>query len=387
MDLELKTALDAIRSGVAGYEPRLAQMQRQLDGVDSALQTRGFGGGVPQKGLLEHLQENEAFARLLSDKRGKAVIRFSGDDATLLQRKSITSAAVGAATSGVLPIGRLDGITAEARQQLTLRDLLVATPTTFQVIDFVKVLTPIAIASPAPETSLKAENQANFTTVSARVKTIATWIPASRQVLDDFAGLASFINNSLTFYLDLAEELQLLSGDGTGENLHGLIPQATAFSVALLSASVGWNKIDILGRAIQQVTAAKEMQPTFVILHPNDWWDIRLQKDGFGRYILGDPQQGGTMTTRGFVLSPTQNLFGLNVVPTTNLVQGTFLVGSGSPVACEIMDRMETTIEVSTEHSDFFTKNLVAVRAEKRLALITRRPGSFVTGTLTSSPA
>jgi hypothetical protein len=51
----------------------------------------------------------------------------------------------------------------------------------------------------------------------------------------------------------------------------------------------GWNKIDIIDRAIEQVTAAKELQPTFVVLNPIDWWDIRLTKDGFGRYILGTP--------------------------------------------------------------------------------------------------
>jgi hypothetical protein len=31
------------------------------------------------------------------------------------------------------------------------------------------------------------------------------------------------------------------------------------------------------------------LQPTFVVLNPIDWWDIRLTKDGFGRYILGTP--------------------------------------------------------------------------------------------------
>ncbi len=379
MDVELKSVLDAIRGGVQAYEPRLAALQNQADAIDIRLQAGGLGGGgTQQKSLLTHLSENEAFSRLLSDKRGKAVIRFEGADAGMLQRKStITSAGVGAGTSGVLPVGRLDGITSEARQQLTIRDLLTATPTTFQVIDFVRVLTPMTIASPAPEASLKAENAASFTTVSERVKTIATWIPATRQLLDDMAGLASFISNSLTFYLDLAEELQLLSGDGTGENIHGLIPQATAFQVGLLSGTQGWNKIDIIGRAIQQITAAKELQPTLIVLHPNDWWDIRLTKDGFGRYILGDPQQ----------LSLMMNIFGLTVLPTTNIAQGTFLVGSGSPVATEIFDRLETIIEVSTEHADFFTKNLVAVRAEKRLALITRRPGSYVTGSFTTSPA
>jgi len=86
------------------------------------------------------------------------------------------------------------------------------------------------------------------------------------------------------------------------------------------------------------------------------------------------------------ITNPTQNIFGLAVDPTTSIAQGTFLVGSGNPIAAEIRDRMEMQIDVSTEHSTFFTQNLVAVRAEKRLALITRRPGSFITGTFNTSP-
>lgn len=52
----------------------------------------------------------------------------------------------------------------------------------------------------------------------------------SKRILDDMTELAGFIQSSMPYYVNLAEELQLLSGDGTGENLHGLIRQATMFS-------------------------------------------------------------------------------------------------------------------------------------------------------------
>jgi HK97 family phage major capsid protein len=294
-----------------------------------------------------------------------------------MERKTtITSAAVGQSVSGVLQIDRIPGITLEARQVLKVRDLLTATPTTMQVVDFVKVQTPMTIASPVVEASTKPENAVTFQSVSEKVRTIATWIPATKQILDDFTELNSFINSTLPYYVNLAEEIQLLSGDNTGENLHGLITQASAFNTGLLHASAGWNKIDIVGRAIQQITAAKELDPTFVVLHPNDWWEMRLTKDNFGRYILGDPQTN---------VSPS--LFGLNVVYTTSISNGVFLVGSGSPIASEIRDRMEMQVEVSTEHQDYFVKNLVAVRAEKRIVLVVKRPASYITGTFTTSPA
>jgi HK97 family phage major capsid protein len=188
----------------------------------------------------------------------------------------------------------------------------------------------MTIASPVAEASLKAENALSLTTVSARVKTIATRIPASRQIMDDLSDLAAFIDGSLRYYTNDAEEIQLLSSDNVGEDLAGLIPAATAFSPGFLSGFSGWNKIDVIGAAIQQITAMKELAPSFLVLHPTDWWSIRLLKDGFGRYILGDPQQGALASVGFGSVNPTQNIFGLAVVPTTNIIQGTFLVGSGN---------------------------------------------------------
>jgi len=366
---------------------RIETVQKQVDAIDAKLAGR-MTSEEHEDGLEEQMKNDASLQRLLKDKRGNAVVAFTGKSfRELFERKTtITDVAVGTAVSGVLQIGRLPGITMEPRQQLTIRDLLTATPTTFQVIDFVKVNQPMAPASPVAEASTKPENAVTFTTVSERVKTIATWIPASRQVLDDFSELMTFIRTMMPYYVDLEEELQILSGDNIGEDLHGIIPQAAAFNASVLSAVHGWNKIDIIGRAIQQITASKELPPTFLVLHPNDWWDIRLTKDGFGRYILGDPQDGAMSRDTMGLSRPTQNIFGLAVDSTTNITQGTFLVGTGNPIAAELRDRMEMQIDISTEHSTFFTQNLIAIRAEKRMAVITRRPGSFVTGTFTTSP-
>jgi HK97 family phage major capsid protein len=375
---ELKTKIDAV--------------QKQLDAIDVKMAAAQASQPGDVDTFEKEFKENESLQRVMKDKRGLASIHLTGKSAQQMyeQKTTITSGAggtVSTATSGILQIGRLPDITMEARQALTVRNLLSARPTTFQVVDFVKVNQPPAIASPVVEGAVKAENAVTFTTVSERVRTIATWIPATRQVLDDFTELLGFLKSMLPYYVNLEEEIQLLSGDGTGENLHGLIPQATGFNTALLSASRGWNKIDVIGRAIQQVTAAKELQPTFVVMHPNDWWDIRLTKDSFGRYILGDPQQGGIQASNGFALQMFQDIFGLAVEATTSIASGTFLVGSGSPIAAEIRDRMDIQVDISTEHSDFFTRNLVAIRGEKRLALITRRPGSFISGNFNQSPA
>jgi HK97 family phage major capsid protein len=392
VDPELKSILDTVRTGIASAASasQLDALQRQVDTIDKKIARKAYGDSSFDSGsaLLQTVQNNESIHRMIKDKRGTAVLHLKGTEyAELMSRKSIISATssgssegdtlapVGTATTGVLQIDRIPGITPEARQALKVRDVLSQRRTTMQVVDYVKVSSPLSIASPVPEASTKPENALAFTSMSEKVRLLATWIPATKQVLDDFTELMGFIQSSLPYYVNLEEELQLLAGDDTGENLHGLIPQAAAFNTGLLSASHGWTRLDVIATAIQQINAAKEIDPTFVILNTNDWWAIALTKDSLGRYILGDPQ---SLTT--------PRIFGLDVVSTTSIPQGTFLVGSGSPVAAEIRDRQEMTVEISTEHSDYFTRNLIAVRAEKRLALITKRPSSFVTGTFTTSP-
>lgn len=367
---------------------QLQAVQKQLDALDAKMAERPNGGAPAVNAYKTAFDECESVQKMIRDRSGKAVLHLKGDAIREMQRKTVitetvtgsigsdTGTAMGVATTGVLQIDRIPGITTEARQVLKIRDVLPARPTTLPVVDFVKVSTPLSQASPVAEGSLKPEQSLNFTSSSERVKTLASFVVASRQVLDDLTELMGFIRQSLPYYTGLAEENQFLSGDNSGEDLHGIIPQATSLNSGLLpSAAKGWTKIDVIGAAVEQIGIAKEVDPTFVIVNTKDWWDIRLTKDLYGRYILGDPQT---------VVRP--NIFGLDVVYTTSIAPGTFLVGSGNPIAIEIRDRMEMTVEISTEHQDFFQRNLVAIRGEKRVALVTKRPASFVTGTFTTSP-
>jgi HK97 family phage major capsid protein len=382
ISMELKSALDALKKSTSELAPAstIAKLQTQVDSLDVKLATRHIADSQAPS-FLEKLQENDQVARLIRDKKGSAVLTIEGKDvANLLQRKTtIVSTDTGwQPTSGVLSIDRIPGIVPEPRQQLWVEDLLPKFPTTQQVVDFVKVQNPLTIASPVPEASTKPEEATTFVSSSERVRTIACTIPASRQVLDDLQELNNFLQTGLAYYTNLATEIQLLSGDGTAENIHGLIPQATAFNTGLLSASAGWQRIDVLARAASQLAAAKEQIPDFVILHPNDLWALRLTKDGFQRYIMGDPSQS---------CDQTPSIWGMRLVATTSIASGTFLMGSSSPIVSEIRDRMSLVVEISNSHQDFFVKNLLMMRCERRLALLVKRGTAFISGAFSQSPA
>ncbi|MFV3415312.1 phage major capsid protein [Pseudomonas sp. NY15436] len=146
----------------------------------------------------------------------------------------------------------------------------------------------------------------------------------------------------------------MLAGDGTGQNLLGLIPQATAFNNALRKA--GDTKIDTLRRAILQVRIA-EYRASAIALNPIDWADLELTKDSTGQYIWVNVQDGGQ-----------QRMWRLPVIDTNAVPEGEFLVGAFN-IAAQVFDREDANVEVSTEDGDNFTKNMVTIRAEERLAM------------------
>ena len=178
--------------------------------------------------------------------------------------------------------------------------------------------------------------------------------------------LMSYINTRLRYGLELAKEAQVLNGDGTGLNMLGLIPQATAYANPGVIVT-GESAIDRLRIAMLQVQLA-EYTADGIVLNPIDWAGIELQKDLENRYIIANPQG---------VTSPT--LWGLPVVATTAMEQDRFLVGAFQ-MGAQYWDREQTTVTVSTEDRDNFVRNMVTILAETRGGLTVYRPEAFVTG-------
>lgn len=233
-------------------------------------------------------------------------------------------------------------------------------------VDYVQQLSRPTQAAAVAEGALKPEATMTLAIKSVPTQVIAHWIPASRQVLSDAPQLADLIDTELRFGLQEAEDAQLLMGDGVAPNLHGLIPQATAYSSPITLAPDATD-IDKIAAALLQ-NALADHPADGVVLHPSDMMRLRLLKDSEGRYILGNPASD----------APPQ-LWGLPVVVTKAIPAGEFLVGAFKEAAT-IYDRWAPMVMVSSEHADFFVRNLVAIRAEMRLALAVKRPTALTYG-------
>lgn len=379
MEPELKTILESIRSTATAYQPRIEKMekslsdqQRQMDAIEIR-NTERIGCYSNEDPICKAIEDSPELARIREVGRGKATILVK-DLASLKLKTAITTETLG--TAGVLMPQLVGGVVPLAQRRLFLRDLLsrgqkITAPSAY----FIQEEAFTNNASPqAGDGALKGESADTFTTVTRPVATIAHWIPISRQALDDAPALAAFVKGKMLFGLRFKEELEFLAGDGTGNNLTGLLTSATAFNTGLLSNTAGWTKVDLLRRALQQVERADEVPAGFFMLHPDDWADIELTKSSQGEYLISSPRQAGI-----------PNLWGRPVVVSTAITSGVFLCGSSE--SAEVLDRLEATIEISLDYSDYRTRNLALMLCECRTVLCIYRPGAFVYGSLTNSPA
>lgn len=323
------------------------------------------------KGAQSNQQEREQSIgeRVVNDKEMEGVnSSFRGSRRVQMPRSAITSATGSGA--GLVRPDRMAGIVAGPERRLTIRDLIAPGETESNSVEYVKETGYTNNAEPVAEGAAKPYSEITFSLVSAGVRTIAHLFKASRQILDDSKQLQSYINARARYGLMLKEETQLLYGNNTGANLHGIIPQASAY-VKPTGATVDTEQhIDRIRLALLQAALA-EYAADGIVLNPIDWAVIETLKDSNKNYLIGKPQ-GQT--------SPT--LWNRPVVETQSIVQNEFLVGAFQ-MGAQIYDRMDIEVLISTENDKDFENNMVSIRAEERLALAVYRPEAFVTGNFT----
>ncbi|EJR1453770.1 phage major capsid protein, partial [Salmonella enterica subsp. enterica serovar Muenster] len=270
---------------------------------------------------------------------------------------------------GVVEPQRLPGIDTTPKQRLFIRDLIAPGRTSSPAIFWVQQTGFTNKAAVVAENTTKPYSDIAFATKITPVTTIAHMFKASKQILDDFAQLQSTVDAEMRYGLKYVEEQEILFGDGTGVHLHGIVPQASAFSAEFRVEQQ--NGIDDLRLAMLQAQLAR-FPASGHVLHFIDWAKIELTKDTLGRYILANPSG---------LTGPT--LWGLPVVATEAAAfKGKFLTGAFNAGA-QIFDREDANVVISTENADDFEKNMISIRCEERLALAVKRPEAFIYGSFT----
>jgi HK97 family phage major capsid protein len=256
-------------------------------------------------------------------------------------------------------------------RELSVLDLISSGTTGSDAVEFVQMtgFTNNA-AETAEATSVangaKPESAITMAVVQAMVKNIAHWIPITRRALADAAQIRTWAETLLRYGLKERLAEQVLTGDGLGENLTGILStvgtQSQAWDTDILTTTrKARTKVRTVGRA----------NPNGYVMHPNDWQTIDLLQDNEARYFFGGPSALGT-----------PRLWGLPVVEDEGMTEGTSVVADWR--LAMLWNRQQETIYITDSHSDYFTRNILVMLAEMRAAFGVIRPSAFVEIDLTS---
>jgi HK97 family phage major capsid protein len=250
-------------------------------------------------------------------------------------------------------------------QPPTVADLFAQGTTSSTSIVYMRESVFTNAAAAVLEGAAKPESTLRFDSATDPVRKLAHWIPISEEMLEDEPQIRSYVDARLTFGLKLEEDDQVLNGDGIAPNILGL-KNRVGLTATLARVDPATNA-DVLFQQSMTVYAASLLMPDAYILHPANWNGIVLSKTSTGEYLAGGPFAGSVAAA---------NLWGLPVVVTPNQPQGTGWVGAFK-TGGQIFRHGGIRIDATNSHADFFVKNLVAIRAEERIALAVYRPSAF----------
>jgi HK97 family phage major capsid protein len=330
------------------------ELRARLQEVEQKQARRGADGSTREKSWGEQVAESPQYKALAAGQAGKVRISV---------KATLTTA--GASAGALIAPDRRSTPIMLPQRRVRIRDLLSPGRTSSNSINYPRQTTRTNAAATVAEAASKPESALAFEELSAPVRTIAHLLPASKQVLEDAPMLQSIVDNEMLYMLGDVEEMQLLMGDGTSSNIHGVYTQATAFTPPFTIP--GPTMIDVLLLAIAQTQAAG-YDADGMALNPLDWARILLMKDDGGKYLANGP----------FGPEQVARLWTLPVATTMAMTLGKFLITTR--IGAQIFDREDAVVEMSTEHADFFARNLVMMRAEERLALAVYRPQAFTKG-------
>lgn len=360
--LEMKSKIENQK----GELERVIEQVQKLE--EKGIQLRNQAG--EKKSFIDLVKGNDAYKALQQKNQNQAEIEITKSDMASMSETKLTSA-------GLVPTQWDPVIQDRPRQDLVIRDLIPTTPVDGQSYSYFLEKLHTRGAGMVAEGAAKPSSDVTFEQKTDNVKKIAVWMPVTDEALDDIPQLYSYIQELLRYDLKLKEEGQILKGDGQGNNLNGIMTQASAFNAALGQA--GDTAIDTVRRAIYQVRKQSKRGADAIVMTDLDWMNIELLKDADSRYLFANLQ--GMVTPvlwgRPVVVSDSMDE-GVPAAGGVAATGGEFVVGSFAQGA-RLYDRMAFTVKVGWINDDF-VKNQRVLLVEERLGLAVRRPYAFVKG-------
>jgi HK97 family phage major capsid protein len=207
-----------------------------------------------------------------------------------------------------------------------------------------------------------------YETKSQAMQNLSSFLKVSNNALEDIDWLLSEIQTELVVLHMLKLDAALLTGTVAANGFDGVQTSATAFAAGgdTLPSGVTPNKYDALMYACNQIKVAN-FQPNYIVLHPSDVRDMKLERDDQGAYML--PQYMQT--------DPAVD--GVRIIANTGQTKGTYLVGdftrakywTRKDMELRVWEQNETDAVAQLKTVTLYTRGALTISTPNKLAFVT----------------
>lgn len=331
----------------------LVRAVKAMENSDDAELAAVLGETGDGSGYTGHKTRTKSFGEMFTDSKAGSELKGNEVELKGFELKTLFSTTAGWGPEST----RGPRIVMDEQRPVQVVDLIPQRTTNQSAIKYMEETTFTNAAAETAEGAAKPEATLALTERTSDVRKIPVWIPVTDEQLEDVEGIQQYLENRLEFMVRQRLDQQIVSGNGTAPNLRGILnvvgiqTQAKGTDPTPDAVYKAMTKVEVVGQAI----------PNLAIFHPNDWQDVRLLRTADGIYIWGNPSEAGP-----------ERIWGLRVAKVQAATENTAIVVDTQ--FTELAWRKGMTIKVSDSHSDFFTTNKQAVRAEVRVAFTLYRP-------------
>lgn len=275
----------------------------------------------------------------------------------------------GVASTQAFPVfsQRLSEVFGVARNNLAILSAFSSGTTNSNAIDYLQQVTRTNNAAETEELSSKPQSVLDWDLVTASVRTIAHYVVATEQVLDDEPRLQGLITDDLSVGVQERLQTQLITGNGTAPNLRGILNTSGTNNRVHAVSGARFVATDTRGDTIRKMLTDVRLAfgtPNLIILNPADAETIEIQREGAGSgtYLrVYDPALG--------------TIWRVPVLEHSVMTAGTAVAGDFARGA-KYYVRQDVTVATGWIN-DQFIKNAFTLRAEMRAAFTVPYPAFF----------
>lgn len=345
---EAKAMFDEeIKSIQSDFEAKLKKVQEHADKLDLKLQNKALNG-MAKKSVSEELKEKKSEIKSLVSGSANAEVELKA----LTNRASVSDNALGFFIPEITQLGHKERSLYNVLPKVTVSDK--NTGGTIRYRDWDEATTVRAAAMVA-EGAAFPESTAKFKWYSEDLRKIGDTLPVTEEFFEDEAMAASELEMFLDVNVNLVIDTQLVNGDGTGQNLKGLLNVAPAYAPVASGISAP-NLKDLAIKVKNDITRSRgsKYSPDMALVNSLTMESLILKKDSTNNYIFDEN---------------TGTIGGLAVVIDENVPNNQMIVGDRR--YARIYEKTGVVLSKWMPNNQYL-EDEITIKARKRMLLLVK---------------